>query len=299
MIPAQYEVNLSYKIKYETRVPVPLKDIISALQSLEGLLQNASSVISDLSNVEVLSHKIYVEKIESGSLIEDVCVKVIFGDQQKLDEFLLWLNKTNMKHILIGILIGGALTYGYQALTNNNSAPGANSGSQIVNSPNSMIINFPSGTVDPKVMEDVNKAISKRVADKNDMAKQTLNFFEPTKNDPESSITMGDSNVSGVIPNSTVNQMPKKYTPKKNNRFEDMNGVVIKLRASDLDNKKSGWAGSIDDVTKRLKVELDPTLDTNELYGKSTITADITLERDFNARENKLIPKRIIIRKIY
>lgn len=295
----QYEASFTYKIKYETEVPVPLKDIISALESLDILLKNTSSIISELSHVEVLGHQIYVQKIESGSLIEDIVVKVIFGDKDKLDEFLLWLHKTNMKNILIGVLLGSVLTYGVTVLLHNNSAAGNNSGSQIINSPNSMIINFPSGAIDEKVIEQVNQAVSKNISNKNEVAKQTLNFFEPTRNDPKASVSMGNGSDKITIPATTVKEIPLKYSPKKNNRFEDLNGIEIKLRATDLDNKKSGWAGTIEGVTGRIKIELDPTLDPNDLYGKSKVIADVTLERDFSSRDNKLIPKRIIIRAIH
>lgn len=296
----QYELTLKYRIKYETEVPIPLKDIIKALESLEGLLQNTSTVLEDLSQVEVQGHKIYVQRIEAGSLVEDILVKIIFGDKQKLDDFTTWLHNTNMKNILIGALIGGALTYGFTVLTNNNAVPGSNSGSQIVNSPNSMIVNFPSGALSDVAAEQINLSIAKHIQNKNEYAKQTLNFLEPTKNDPKASISLGEgTNAKANIPASSIKDIPRKYTPKKNNRFEDLNGIVIKLRATDLDSKKSGWAGSIDGITDRLKVELDPTLDPIELYGKKTITADVTLERDFNPKENKLVPKRIIIRAIY
>lgn len=295
----QYAVSLSYKIKYETETPVPIEDVINALSSLNALLSSASAVIAEVSHVEIQGHQLFIQKIESGSLYEEIAVTLIFGSKEKMDEFLQWLHGTNMRNTIIGALIGGALVAGVGYLRNNNADPSVNSGSQIVNSPNSMIVNFPDGALNEEAREKLNAEIAKRITNKNDFAKQTLNFFGPTRGDKNSTISLGDGDTKAQIPASTIQGVPKKYVAKKNNRFEDLNGITIELRATDLDNKKSGWAGSIEGITKRIKVELDPTIDPVEIYGKTKITADITLERDFTQRDNQMIPKRIIIRKIY
>lgn len=295
----QYVVNLSYKIKYHTEVPVPIDDVIKALTSLNTLLESASTVISEISHVEIQGHQIFVQKIESGSLLEDIGVTLIFGSKEKMDDFLKWLHGTNMREMLIGAVLGGALVAGYGVLTKNNSDPSANSGSQISNSPNSMIINFPAGTIDEKTRNTINEEIAKRISNKNELAKQTLNFFDPVRSDTKATISLGEGKALATIPTQSIQSVPSKYVAKKNNRFEELNGVVIELRATDLDSKKSGWAGSIEGVTKRVKLEIDPTIEPTEVYGKTKITADVTLERDFNTRENQMVPKRIIVRTVY
>lgn len=295
-----FEVKLNYRIKYETTQPVPIDEVISALKSLESLLNNSNQVLGEISKIDILGCQIFVEKIESGSLIEEIFIKVIFGSQQELDAFLAWLHRTNMRHILIGTLLGGALTYGLMHLTQNNAAvQNTSPANHIENSPNAMIINFPPNTVSDDMKEEVNQAIKKHTQNNSELAKQTLNFFEPIKNDSNGYVSLGGGENVANIPASTVRSIPKKYVPKKNNRFEDLNGVTIKLRATDLDSKKSGWAGAIDGITPRVKIELDPTLEPTALYGKTAVTADVTLERDFLKQKNQLVPKRIIIRAIY
>lgn len=295
----KYIVNLSYRIKYETKNPVPIDEVISALASLNTLLSSASSVISNISNVEIQGQQIFVHKIESGSLIEDIGVSLIFGKKEKMDEFLQWLHDTNMRSVLIGAVLGGTLFYGYSVLTHNNSDPSTNTGSLISNSPNSMIINFPAGALSEEIRTQVSQEIAKRVGNKNDYAKQTLNFFKPMQHDPGAAISLGEGESKAEISAKTIAKIPTKYVAKKNNRFEDMSSVEIELRAIDLDSKKTGWAGSIKGITDRVKIEIDPTIDPSELYGKTKIVADVTLEREFNSRDNQMMPKRIIVRLIH
>lgn len=295
----EYVVNLSYRIKYNTKEPVPIDEIISALSSLNTLLASASSVISGLSHVEIQGQQLFVQKIESGSLIEDISVSLIFGDKEKMDDFLRWLRGTKMKNVLIGAILGGALVYGTTVLIKNNADPSVNNGSQIINSPNSMIINFPADTLNDQTRKTINDEIAKRVTNKNEIAKQTINFFKPIRDEPNATISVGDGGVKAEITAQTIQSIPAKYVAKKNNRFEEMSRVVVVLRATDLDSKKSGWAGSIEGVTNRLKLEIDPTIEPTEIYGKNKITADVTLEREFNQKDNQMVPKRIIIRVIY
>lgn len=295
---SEHIVRLSYRIKYETKDPVPLEEIIDALGSLNTLLSSTSAVLSELSHVDILGHQLYVQRIESGSLIEDICVALMFGNKEKMDDFLQWLHKSKMQPIIIGAILGGALTFGYHVLTTNNTVPIENSGSMISNSPNSLIINFPQGTLDEDTKKLLNDEIGKRIRNKDDFAKQTMNFMEPARRDPNAKISFGEGSTKAELPASSIKAVPKKYAAKKNNLFVDMSGVTVKLRATDLDSKKSGWAGSIEGITNRVKVELDPTIDPIEIYGKTSITADVTLERSYNQQANQLVPKRIIIRSI-
>lgn len=298
-MPHQYVVNLSYRIKYETKDPVPIDEVVSALASLKTLLASASSVISGISDIQIQGQQIFVEKIESGSLIEDIMVSLFFGSKEKMDEFLQWLHNTNMRNVLIGALLGGTLIYGYGVLTHNNADPSANTGSLINNSPNSMIINFPAGAVSDEMRTMIKDEVAKRVSNKNDIAKQTINFFSPMQHEPNASISLGEGEAKAEIPAKIIAKIPTKYVAKKNNRFEELAGVEIELRATDLDSKKTGWAGSIVGKTGRINIEIDPTIEPSELYGRSKITADVTLERMFDPKFNEMMPKRLVIRVIH
>ena len=206
-----------------------------------------------------------------------------------------------MKSTIIGLILGGALVFGYNVLTKNNkNVPTQNA--TISNSQNSNIFNIHGDALDEKTKEKLNNAIIESM-DKDKTARQTLNFFDPVRADPQASIAFGtDANgeaTAASIDFKAINTVPESYTPLKNNSFEEMYGVTIELRAVDLDNKKSGWAGLVEGVTERLRVELDPTLDVDEIYEKKELKADITLEKIYNKQDNMLVPKRIIIRKIY
>lgn len=293
----EYSVILPYQIKYETEQPVPLNEIILALTSLQTLLESTSSVLSEWSEIDILGHKIYVEKIESGSLKEDIAVKLLFGSQESLDQFLAWMHQSNMGGILIGVVIGGVIMYGVNLLRKNNSSPTVEN--NISDNQNCSIFNIHGDILDDRTKEVVNKAIQDSVRDKDKLAKQTLNFFEPTRSDPQASISFGGEDLQASIQPDAIHQVPNEYKPRKNNRFEDLSAVKVVLRAEDLDSKKSGWAGAVDGITERVKITLDPTLETTALYGKKEIVADITLERDFSEKQNQMIPKRIIIRAIH
>lgn len=66
--------------------------------------------------------------------------------------------------------------------------------------------------------------------------------------------------------------------------------MTVQIRASDLDSKKSGWAGQIDGRTERVKVVLDPGIDEFEVFGKQNTRADVTIISKLKSGGNELLP---------
>lgn len=313
-----YSLDLSYAIKYETDQYIPLNEIIKALSSLEVLLSKSDKVVSKLINIDITGQELYITRLESGSLWEYIVVKLFFKDQAALDDALEKLRDSKMKKYIVGLILGGALGYGaYHALSNNaasNTASNVTKSNVILGSENSNIFNFHGDVIDEQTREVINSAIQESFA-KNPgaVASQTINFFEPARNDPNASILMGeDTAMPTVIPKEIIDVIPERYKKPDNKDVNELYDVRILFRAKDLDSNKAGWAGviesvgdfgdsgiDIDDISDgRLKVELDPLLDPDDIFEQDYIYANISLERKYDKASDKLKPARIIIRSI-
>lgn len=310
-----YSLDLSYAIKYETDQYIPLNEIIKALSSLEVLLSKSDKVVSELINIDISRQELYITRLQSGSLWEDILVKLIFKDQESLDKAIEKLRDSKMREYILGAILGGALWYGYTQLTSNNQA--SNTVSDIAQSSiiqDSNIFNFHGDVIDEKTREIINEAIQESFAkDPASVAKQTINFFEPARKDPEAKISMGgDTALPSVIPKEVIDTVPERYKKPDNKDVKELDDVKISFRAKDLDSNKAGWAGVIESVGDfgdsgidlddigdgRLKVELDPLLDPDDIFEQDYIYANISLERRYDKASNKLKPTRIIIRSI-
>ena len=292
-------LQLRYSIKYNTTQAVPLDEVITSLNSLNFLLKNASQVLTDLTHVDFIGQAIYVEKIETGSLKNDIILVITCQDAEALKRVLEWMDKYKMTKYLIPGLIGAGLMFAYQTLTNpNTNAAVVNHTTTITDS----IIISGSSEIAPEMQKKIDEAIERKITrDKNGAAKAALEFFSPVRTEPNASISLGDGeSVTNTIEPATIVAIPTKYEPKKNNRFESLQKVKIELRATDIDKRKQGWAGTIAGVAEsRITIVLDPTLEPNVLHGKTSFVADIDLERTYRKTENQMIPTKIIVRKIY
>lgn len=317
----RFSLDLSYIVKYETERYIPLNEIIKALGSLEILLGKSDKVVAELLGIEITGQELYVKRLESGSLLEDILVKLIFKDRETLDKAIEKLRDSKMKEYLIGAILGGALLYGYTQLTQNNqSYKPSNTNSEmsgsnvITGSDNSNIFNFHGDVIDSETKDVINETIRKNFsADVSSVARQTINFFEPVRDDQNASISLGSKDVEPVvIPREVIDVVPERYTKPANKDIKELKDVRVSLRAKDQDSHKSGWGGvvenvgdfgdsgiDIDDIgSGRIAVILDPVIDPEEIYGRDYIYADVSLERRYNKDSNDMQPTRIIIRQI-
>ncbi len=80
----EFSLDVSYKVFYSTKDPVPIDEMVSALLAIERILKRAPRVFSAVTGVPIEKTEVYVQEIVSGSLSEDIIVKLFFKDQAGL-----------------------------------------------------------------------------------------------------------------------------------------------------------------------------------------------------------------------
>lgn len=291
--------ELRYSVKYNTKNPVPIDEVIASLQSLSIMLKDTYHIVEDLVHVDLYGQKIYIEKIETGSLINDI-VLLFQGDKDTISKIIKWFEEHKMKSLLVGMIAGAVVLKGYQVLTSPNVNAAA--GSTVINNSGVLVINT-NDNVSKETQEQVNKAIEKNIEKQNykTFASTVLDFISPIRSEPEATISMSSNgNVVAEVPTGVVSSIPTVFEAKKNQRFEKVSNVKVDFRAIDLDSRKRGWGGTITGIVdKRVSIVLDPTLDPIELNGKTSVIADVEIERTFQKTANQMMPTKIIIRAIH
>lgn len=282
----------THRITYNTKKLVPIGDVIIALQGLQGLLESVPRLVSDITGVEIERSAFSLQTIESGSLIEDIVVQFFFKDRASLDAFIIKAGGSKaVKGAVIGVAIASLVGYGlYHAMA---SKPAPN----ITANNNVIIIN---GAADMNITPEVLIASIEAATsgNKKELAQGALKFVTPARADSSSSITI-DGNSKLQIQPGAISESPKKLDLPKNERFEELKKVEVLMRATDLDSKKTGWAGKIEGKTERVNVELDPTVSEADMFGKAKVIADATLIYTPRGKASKLTPTKLFIRKIY
>lgn len=294
-----YAFEASHRIYYNTKKPVPIKEVILALQGLEGVLKSLPKVMTGLTGVDIEGVEFLVERVEAGSLIEDIIVKFLFKDQAGLDAFIEKMGSNKMvKGGLITAALAGIVGYGLHAAMSGKPAPN-------ITANNNVIINIGAGEVN-MTPEQFAAIVKAAVVDKKGTAESALKFIGPARMDRGSTVELvnpGDGKSSSApihFSAEAIAEAPAKIELGANERFEEFTKVPLTIRATNLDSKKSGWAGKLDMFNEhRLPIELDPSIDEDDIFGKTTVVVDAALIFREKGRSRQLMPARIYVRHVY
>lgn len=289
-----FSVNVAYGITYNTIKPVPIPDVIKSLQSLEKLLQRTPAFVEKAyKEIKIVETKVFVSKIESGSLIEDFVVQYVFKGRENCDDAKkVWDNimKDNTAiRTVVAMGVGSLMTLGVMQII-----PTGHSTTQI-EAYNNTIINM-GGTVDLKA--DDFKAVLDSIKDKKSLSKEAVDAIKPAKADPGATIS-----VSGItaldVPAAVIEEAPAEYTPPQPKEREvNYNNVDLVVYASDRDKTESGWAGIIPTVVdKRTPISLDVTINPTNLHGRLKVKADVIVHERYVASKKKYEAKKIEVLK--
>lgn len=286
-----------HRIYYSTSKPVPISEVIIALQGLDGILRSVPQVVSAVTGIDIAGGEFLIKSIESGSVVEDIVVKLMFGNKENLDAFIDKIRENKaMRGILISTTIAGLVAYGVS------KAVGTGQPAPNITATNSVIINNGAGVVNVSP-EAFQAAIADAVKDKKKLAESALKFIGPARSDPGSKITFDpnpeDSSLPIVeLPSTFVAEAPARIELATNERLEEYSSVELAIRATNLDSKKNGWAGRLGLREERLPIELDPSIDDRELFGREKVQVSAALVFKEKGKSRELKPARIYVRKI-
>ncbi len=293
----QFVYVAEHELYYSTKTPVPIAEVIEGLQGLERLLRSLPRAIEKASGVPILSSEIYVEEIKSGSLVEKIAVKLFFNTEQEFEEFLAKV-KTKLdgspmlKGSLITALIAGLIGYGIFLAAKTSPSPTPN-----ITANNNVIINIGAGEVG-LTPEAFRAIVETAVTDKKDLARAAVKLVKPARGDAEAAIVL-DGRQDIAIQPAAILETPPVVNIEPQKRVDELKGAVLLLRAGDMDRKDAGWAGAVEGKTERLPIQLDPTVDPADLFGRSKVTADVALVYHHDNRSGSMVAKSIFVRHVH
>lgn len=297
------ELTVHQQIYYSNKDLVPIKDVAESLLALEAIIRQSPDVLEAMfPDTKIESIEIYINELKSDSIWEDIVVKFIFGNQQRFDELIAnvrerigmdnIMNNPQLLSSIILVMILGSVAY---HLGKDKSASPQQKATIEAN--NNTIIQIGAGMVELNP-EDFKAIIDSAIKDKDKLAKNAIKVVNPAKRDPEASITF-NGNDKLRINNESVKAIPRSIQEPENEEFiEDYKNIELEIRAIDLDSTKRGWAVVVPDLhKKRVRLQLDPTVDPEDLFDKRKVNADVTVIFGHDKEYNK-IPKLVFLRKI-
>lgn len=288
------ELQLDFRenFYYSTKEPVTVREIIESLQGLEYVVKQTRGTLQKLTDCKIDDVQLYVDELKSGSLIEDVIVRVVFGSEEEKNKFLGKIHKKigdgKMRNTIITAVLAGTIGYGiYLAIKPTDP-------NYVINANNNVIINI--GDSSKITNEELIEIIKDSVTNKKSLAQNTIKVLSPARADESSSIKIGDV---ATVPSSTITKTPTELNLQPLTDVVDYNNVPVIIRAMDLDKSNKGWGGIIrDKVDQRTKIAFDPSIDINVLAGRSSFMADVTVIKKLDSKESEYKPDEIFVRAI-
>jgi hypothetical protein len=297
------ELVLTHKIYYSPENPIPVKQIAESLLSLENIINKTPIVIEKLfDGIKIDKTYVFIDKIESGSLTEEIIVKFLFGNQENFDKFISktrsftkgGIEKMKDKPILAVIILSLILSGGLYAYSH---WGGPKENKTTIEANNNVIINVGAGMVEMSPNE-FRAIVESAVGNKADLAKDAVKLVRPAKRSANAFIAFDDDDRLRIEPE-TVQAIPSYLKDDiEDESIDDYENVEIVIRALDFDSLKKGWAVVIPSLSeKRMKLQLDKSIDPEILYGKRSVIGDVTIifKKDSGGND---IPTKAFLRRI-
>ncbi|QFT23554.1 hypothetical protein FIV02_18430 [Pseudomonas sp. THAF187a] len=295
---AVYVLETSYTINYTTKKPIPIPEIVDALQALERIIKRTPAFIEKYyEGIIITETQVYVETIQAGSLREELLIKYLFRTKDNYDQAKELAGKiledNEVIKYLVAMGVGATLVYGGSLLSNTESptAPPA------ITAYNNQIINI-GGDIEMKA-QDI-EAVLKGITDKKSLARDAVKVVKPAKNDPESSIEIGDLSAL-TIDRKLVAVFPESYEPplptERSTRYERQKIVID---ASDRHKHGTGWGGVVPSLFQsRVKFVLDEMVDPALLHGRTNAIADISVIERYVPSKKAYEVKEVLIEDVF
>lgn len=289
---AELQLDFRENFYYSTKKPVTVKEIIESLQGLEFVVKQTRGTLQKLTDCKIDDVQLYVDELKSGSLIEDVIVRVFFGSEEEKNKFCEKIHEKigdgKMRNTIITAVLVGIIGYGiYLAIKPSDP-------NYVINANHNVNINI--GDSQKITKEKLTEIIRDSITNQKSLAQNTIKVLSPARTDESSSIQIGDM---ATIPASTIMKTPTELNLQPLTDVVDYNDVPVIIRAMDLDKSNKGWGGIIvDKVDQRTKITFDPNIDINILAGRSSFMADVTVIKTLSNKDNEYKPTEIFIRSI-
>lgn len=289
-------LNFKEQFYYSTENPVSVKEIIKSLQGWEAIAKQSLDVFVNLTECEIDGVELEVELLRSGSLYEDLVIKLLFGSQEKLDKFVekchAVIGEGAVRNTLVFAVVSGMVGYGLYL------ASSAMSPDKVTHfeANNNTIINIGAGAAN-LTPEGLKSVIETSVRNPKSLAEGAVKVISPARSDENASLTIGDGQQTIVIPPETIRQAPTSVSIDPLTQVRDYSDVDIQIRALDLDNPSKGWAAVVPGIIeRRVKLVLDPNVSAESLSGRLSFRGDITVISTLKNNEYK--PTEILLREI-
>lgn len=293
-------IEVPYRIKFTNKNPVPVEKLVESLLAYEKLIKRVSPFIETAcEGVSIADIEVFISKIESGSVVEELLVRLVFKDKanyEQAKEVAAKMFENN--RLFTSVVCVGVAAYIFFGVKNAViNEKGATAQTPHIEAQQGAIVQT-GGTMN--ISEEALNKILNNTRDKKALSKEAIAAIAPAHLEEAASIEFNDAEDLKITP-AFVKESPQVYEPPellKDN--EVLLNTPIEIWASDKDSSTKSWAGIVPGkIEKRIKFVLDEAVNPNTLHGHRSVNADIKIVNVLPKDKKEFEPKRVEILKVY
>lgn len=280
-------VEYALNLKYTNEAGLPIKEIANALLALEAqidflpLAMNQIFKYRGIDDLRVEKTITRLTKLQSGSLIADVIIRLFFKDKKNLNRLLDEIRtKYKLDVMAEKFTVPALLLLALFFLLDSCSGKVANDSSVNIDiSENNGIVIFGSEVygIPPKDLKNILIHATRDIpmSKRKRLENMSLDIFKPIQNGRGNLEVNNDPSLS--IKGADIINLPEKTTNEDSQEdiiFEK--NVNIQIRALDRDNGDSGWSAIIPSISNaRVKMIVPKDIDLSILASKENVVGDV------------------------
>lgn len=295
---APFIFESTHRFYWSTESPVPVAQVAESLLALERIIRMTPRILERVTQIEIGETQVYVESIESGSLHEEILIRLIFKDKANFEAFIDKIGEIVRKpgmtrSVLITAVIAAIIGWGAHLAVQKDSPANQTT----VNANNNVIINLGAGQV-ALTPEAFKAIVEAAVTDKKQLAKDAVKVFQPAHGDSKAALIIDESEDARFSPE-VIAATPRVVQIDKQEKTEFLRDVDLQIRATDLDSLNRGWAAVIPGkIDRRVKLKLDPGIRPAELADSFSVRADVTVHYKLDKSGRRMVPDFIALHEV-
>lgn len=299
MVTQSNVIEIPYKIKFTNKNPIPVDKLVESLLAYEKLIKRVGPFVEEAcEGVYIEEIDVLISKIESGSLVEELLVRLIFKDEKNYEQAKEVAAKMFENNgLLTGAVCLGVAAYIGFGVKNAIISQGSTAPMTHIEAQHGAIVQL-GGTMN--ISEKAIDRILNKTSDKKRVSKEAIAAVAPAHLEKGAHIEFNDSEKLAITPE-FIKETPLEYEPPELRQSnETLLKTDIEIWASDKESLTRAWAGIIPGkIEKRIKFVLDEAIDPNEVHGNRIINADIIIVSSYSSSKKEFVPKKVEILRIH
>jgi hypothetical protein len=286
------ELTTEHQFVYDTQGPVTAKMLAESLLGLEGVAKSSGFILKKLvPGLKLRDTEVLISSIELGSYKDNFIIRMVFGDGETAEKKIEDLRKTlrldsmTPKRLIVLVMLGVIIYVAYICGSSKKVPPHVEE-------------SFAKISAEFNLNQQQLTDLIKSAIQDDEVKKSVIRLVHPDGATNNGTIVI-DGQHDLAVTSDVVKLIPSKFVKADDTqKSDDLENVLMIVRAVDLDKANVGWAAVVPSVsTNRIQMQVLGDVDRNKIPVGKNFYGNVTVLYGA-AKDGTVFPRRYILSAI-